>query len=305
MLAHKLRYVEEFMKNQIERGVLYVVATPIGNLQDITLRALEALKAAEVIFAEDTRVTRKLLEQYGIKPPVLISCHEHNEEARVDLLIQHLSEHKITLLVSDAGTPLISDPGFHLVKTIKSEGYKVVPLPGACALITALSSAGLATDNFQFRGFLPAKSGARKKILQGIEHATMTSSFYESTHRIVATLHDIADTLPNHQLVVAKELTKQFERFMDGTAAEILTLFSTDLALTKGEFVILIEGKKKEKPEATSIDENRLLTLLMQELPIKKAVSIAVELMQGKKNMLYKKALKLQESHPEYKKEQE
>lgn len=283
------------MKNQIERGVLYVVATPIGNLQDITLRALDALKQAEVIFAEDTRVTRKLLEQYAIKPPVIISCHEHNELARINLLIEHLNDQKIVALVSDAGTPLISDPGFYLVKTLREKDYTVVPLPGASALITALSAAGIATDGFQFKGFLPAKSGARKKILQSIEKSTMTTAFYESTHRIIATLTDIQDTLPNHTLVVAKELTKQFERFFHGTANDILSDFAKDSSLTKGEFVILIEGIKADEKEDTIVDEHKLLSLLLEELPIKKAVRIAVELIQGKKNALYKQALAIQE----------
>ena len=282
------------MKNQIERGVLYVVSTPIGNLQDITLRALEALKVAEVIFAEDTRVTKKLLEQYGIKIPTLISCHEHNESSRVNSLIEHLNNHKIVLLVSDAGTPLISDPGFYLVKAIKEHGYKTIPLPGVSALITALSCAGLATDSFQFKGFLPAKTGARKAILQTLIQSQITTAFYESTHRILATLKDIASTLPNHQIVVAKELTKQFERFMHGTACEVLTLLTDEPSLTKGEFVILIEGQKNDLPKLPSLDENKLLSLLLKELPIKKAVAMIVELTQGKKNALYKKALELQ-----------
>lgn len=282
------------MKNQIERGVLYVVATPIGNLQDITLRALEALKQAEVIFAEDTRMTHKLLEQYAIKPPVIISCHEHNEQARIDLLIKYLNEQRITLLVSDAGTPLISDPGFYLVKSLREQSYSVVPLPGASALITALSAAGIATDGFQFKGFLPAKSGARKKVLQSIEKTTITTAFYESTHRIIATLTDIQDTLPNHTLIVAKELTKQFERFFNGHACNILADFAKDPSLTKGEFVILIEGIKIDKEDDTILNEHKLLALLLAELPIKKAVSIVVELTQGKKNALYKQALAMQ-----------
>ncbi|MDA0911731.1 MAG: 16S rRNA (cytidine(1402)-2'-O)-methyltransferase [Proteobacteria bacterium] len=284
------------MKNQIERGVLYVVATPIGNLQDITLRALEALKQAEVIFAEDTRVTRKLLEQYGIKPPLIISCHEHNEQARIESLMQHLNDQKITLLVSDAGTPLISDPGFYLVKTLREKGYSIIPLPGANALITALAAAGIATDGFQFKGFLPAKSSARKKILQSIEKAIITTAFYESTHRIVATLEDIDSVLPHHTLVVAKELTKQFERFFSGHAHEILSHFEKDTSLTKGEFVILIEGVKEKIAEETTIEAHKLLSILLTELPIKKAVSIAVELTQGKKNALYKQALTIQEN---------
>ncbi|WP_440683646.1 16S rRNA (cytidine(1402)-2'-O)-methyltransferase [Cysteiniphilum halobium] len=283
------------MKTQIERGVLYVVATPIGNLQDITLRALDALKQAEVIFAEDTRITRKLLEQYAITPPVIISCHEHNEQARIALLIRYLNEQKITLLVSDAGTPLISDPGFHLVKNLRDHGYPVVPLPGVSALITALSAAGIATDNFQFKGFLPAKSGARKKILQSIQNTTMTTAFYESTHRIIDTLTDIQSTLPNHTLVVAKELTKKFERFFHGRASDILSDFTKDSSLTKGEFVILIEGINADNKDDTIIDEHKLLNLLLAELPIKKAVSIAVELTQRKKNALYKQALIIQE----------
>lgn len=284
------------MKNQIERGVLYVVATPIGNLQDITLRALDALKQAEIIFAEDTRVTRKLLAQYAIKAPLIISCHEHNEEARVDLLIQHLNEQKITLLVSDSGTPLISDPGFYLVRALRLQGYKVIPLPGASAIIAALSAAGIATDNFQFKGFLPSKSVDRKKIFQSIKHIKMTTVFYESTHRIIATLEDINSILPSCRLVVAKELTKKFELFLNGHAHDILIDFEKDLALRKGEFVIIIEGVKETKTAETTINELQLLNLLLAEIPIKKAVSIVVTLTQGKKNSLYKQALTIQEN---------
>lgn len=285
------------MKNEIKGGILYVVATPIGNLQDITLRALEAFKKAQIIFAEDTRVTRKLLEQYCIKPPIIISCHEYNEQARVDLLVQHLDDQKITLLVSDAGTPLISDPGFHIVKTLRNKGYQVVPLPGVSALIAGLSAAGVATDHFQFQGFLSSKSGVRKKILQSIEQNTMTTVFFESKHRIISTLQDIDSILPKHTLVVAKELTKQFEGFFSGYAHEVLRIFEKDTSLTKGEFVILIEGIKEEKITETIVDENKLLILLLAELPIKNAVNIAVKLTKGKKNALYKKALIIQESY--------
>ncbi|WP_116964303.1 16S rRNA (cytidine(1402)-2'-O)-methyltransferase [Fastidiosibacter lacustris] len=284
------------MKNQIECGVLYVVATPIGNLQDITLRALETLKAAEVIFAEDTRVTRKLLEQYGITPPTLISCHEHNESKRIEQLMHYLDLGKITLLVSDAGTPLISDPGFTLIKELKACGYKVTPIPGVSALITALCVAGLATDSFQFKGFLPAKSSTRKSVLKTLQQTTITTVFYESTHRIVGTLEDIAAVLPMHNIVIAKELTKQFERFSSGKAHEILQQFQTDPYLVKGEFVVLIEGQSVIETAQTTIDEDKLLHLLLAELPIKKAVAIAVELTAGKKNALYKKALTIQET---------
>ena len=202
------------MKTQIERGELYVVATPIRNFKDIHLPTLDALKQAEVIFAEDSRVTRKLLDQYTIKPPVIISCHEHNEQACIDLLIKYLNEQKITLLVSDTCTPSISDSGFYLVKSIHAQGSPVVPpLPGANALITALSAAGIATDGFQFKGFLPAKSEARKKILLNIEKLAIKNTFYESTHQIIATLKDIQDTLPNLHWLLPKNLPNSFSAF--------------------------------------------------------------------------------------------
>ena len=279
------------MKNQINKGTLYIVATPIGNLQDITLRALEVLKQVEVIFAEDTRVTKKLLGHYAISAPQLFSCYAHNESSRLSQMIEQLSCPKSVALVSDAGTPLISDPGVTVVREIKAKGYPVVPIPGVSALTTALSAAGVATDGFQFYGFLPAKRSARQSVLSSIQHSAMTCVFYESKHRIISSLEDINVSFPSHEIVVAKELTKQFERFFQGNAQGILNQLNKDPVLCKGEFVILISGKKNIGPGKDALHQDRILKLLLTELPLKKAVQLATEITQGKKNDLYKKAI--------------
>ncbi|WP_119344741.1 16S rRNA (cytidine(1402)-2'-O)-methyltransferase [Facilibium subflavum] len=279
------------MNMMVEKAKLYVVATPIGNLQDITLRALDVLKQVDVIFAEDTRVTKKLLQQYAIAPPLLYSCHEHNEAGRSSQIVELLSQGKSIALVSDAGTPLISDPGFYLIQSVKENGFSVETVPGACALIAALSIAGLPTDAFSFYGFLPAKPKAKKDKLQLIMHVAHTCIFYESTHRILATLKLISELLPQRKVVVAKELTKQHEQVFEGWACEILAQFEKEPLLCKGEFVILLEGVKAPKLETSETNDDRLLQVLLRHLPIKQAVQIAVEITNGKKNALYKKAL--------------
>lgn len=283
------------MKSQkIRPNALYIVATPIGNLQDITLRALEYLKKADVIFSEDTRVTKNLLDHYNIRIPKLISCHAYNEQKRIDLLKSYLNAQQITLLVSDAGTPLISDPGLHVVKQLISDNYRVIPIPGVSALTTALSSSVLPTNSFQFRGFFPIKSIDRRNILKSIEYTPMTTVFYESTHRILDTLQEIHSVLPNYKIVVAKELTKKFEEFFVGYSCEILNLFKENCLLKKGEFVILIEGGKDTAKEQISFDEDKLLNILLQEVSISKAAKLAAELTNSNRNRLYKKALIVQ-----------
>jgi 16S rRNA (cytidine1402-2'-O)-methyltransferase len=227
-------------------GILYVVATPIGNLEDITLRALRILREeVAAIACEDTRQTRKLLKHFQIHKP-LVSYHEHNERARAAELVEQLERGDSIALVSDAGTPLLSDPGYRLVSAAISKGISVVPLPGASALLSTLAASGLPTDEFYFRGFLPAKSGARRRVLEEIAKERGTVVAYESPHRILETLHDMADLLGNRPVVVGRELTKLHEEFLRGSAQEILDQLSQRGSI-KGEFTIAI-GRSEEKP---------------------------------------------------------
>lgn len=281
------------MRSQIHSGVLYIVATPIGNLGDITLRALDIFKKADVIFAEDTRIALKLLKQYDINPPEIISCYKENEKKRINLLIHCLDSMKITLFISDAGTPSINDPGSYLVKASYERGYQVVPIPGANALITALSASGTSSNKFQFQGFLPSQPLSCKKALLSFKKITTTIIFYESKHRIINTLKYIKEILPNRKLIIAKELTKKFEHFFRGYAIEILTAFKKDLSLIKGEFVIIISSIKSYELENKNFENLKTFELLARELPIKKAVDISVKLGLGKRNYLYSQALKL------------
>ena len=281
------------MKNQIKSGVLYVIATPIGNLADISFRALETLKVVDLLLAEDTRVTRKLLEHYGIKPPKLISCHEHNEASRVALIEQHLQNNEVVGLVSDAGTPIISDPGFTIISTLQTCGFTVVAIPGPCALITALSIAGIKSERFEFLGFLPAKPTQRIQVIAQLQHTTTTSIFYESTHRIMACLMDIAQILPERKIALAKELTKRHEKVINGYAHEIIAVLTQDPALSKGEFVVIIEGQQQQ-PHKNLPEQQKILDILLQEkLPLKQAAKITSQLTGAKKNDVYKHALSL------------
>jgi 16S rRNA (cytidine1402-2'-O)-methyltransferase len=279
-----------------DQGQLYIVATPIGNLKDITYRAVEILKIVDVVYAEDTRQTRKLLEHYGLKQKI-ISCHEHNESARVSEVQKYLREGLSVALVSDAGTPLISDPGFRLVTDIKALGFRVTPIPGACALISALSVAGLPSDRFQFCGFLPSKSPNRKKIYEGIKSYTGTTIFYESVHRVLASIKDLNEVLGrDRQVVLAKELTKQYETVIHGSAIELLNWLEGNPDKIRGEYVLLIRGEVSgESSEENTVATTKLLTTLLAVLPLKQAVKTACEISGKKKNSLYELALGLKD----------
>jgi 16S rRNA (cytidine1402-2'-O)-methyltransferase len=229
-------------------GILYVVATPIGNLEDITVRALRILREAGRIACEDTRHTRKLLDHFGIAKPML-SYHEHNEAARASELVAMLESGENIALVSDAGTPLISDPGYRLVAAAIDAGISVVPIPGASAAIAALSASGLPTDAFRFGGFLPAKRSARRKLLEQLKPESSTLIFYEAPHRILETLDDIADVMGARKIVIARELTKMHEEILRGTAAELRDQLQGRPSI-RGEITLLIG-----KPEAAAIDE--------------------------------------------------
>jgi 16S rRNA (cytidine1402-2'-O)-methyltransferase len=229
-------------------GTLFIVATPIGNLEDITYRAVRVLGEADLIACEDTRQTRKLLDRYGISRP-LTSYHEHNEAERSDELIAELESGKNIALVSDAGTPLIADPGYRLVQKARANGIAVSPVPGPSATIAALSASGLPTDAFTFHGFIPPKRTQRRRLLDEIKDSEITHIFYEAPHRIIETLGDITEILAGRPVVVAREVTKLHEEFLSGTAAEIRSGLESRIAI-KGEFTLMI-GKATER----AIDE--------------------------------------------------
>ena len=272
-------------------GILYIVATPIGNRDDITLRALATLQAVDTILAEDTRHSLHLLNLLGIKKP-LVSLHAHNENNKSEHIITSLLQGKTFALISDAGTPLISDPGYPLVQLAQSHGISVVPIPGACALIAALSAAGVACDAFSFFGFLPAKQSARIAKLQSFVTNDHTLVFYESTHRILDCLEDIAFVFGEEcPLVLAKELTKTFERFVAGNYTTIKTWLLADKDHCKGEFVLIIPPRiTAQNKQSHSIE---VLTILLAELPLKQAVKLAVKLTGDNKNELYPLALEM------------
>ena len=262
-------------------GILYIVATPIGNLQDITQRALETFSHVDLIAAEDTRHSGLLLSHYGIKKP-FFALHDHNEQEKAHLLVEKLKQGTNIALISDAGTPLISDPGFHLVRQCREAGIKVVPLPGACA-------SGVASDRFCFEGFLPAKTKARKDKLENVAEEDRTLIFYESTHRILDTLADMQDVLGGDRYVVlAREITKTWETIAGDKLSDLRQWLSEDPNRTKGEMVLIGEGKpKSEDSDEFAPQAIKALTLIAKELPLKKAAAIVAELYGYKKNALY------------------
>lgn len=268
-------------------GILYIVATPIGNLADISQRALQTFEQVDLIAAEDTRHSGLLLSHYGLKKP-FFALHDHNEQQRADVLLAKLQDGLNVALVSDAGTPLISDPGFHLVRKCRLAGIRVVPLPGACAAVTALCASGIASDRFCFEGFLPAKHKARCDKLQHLAQEERTLIFYESTHRILDTLADIETILGAERYVVlAREITKTWETIVGDAVAPLRQWVMVDPNRIKGEMVLIIEGKVKAEDGDISAQAIKALQLLSQELPLKKAAAIVAELYGYKKNALY------------------
>ena len=275
-------------------GVLYIVATPIGNLDDISLRAIETLKQVDLIAVEDTRHSGRLLNHLGIKKK-LISLHEHNEHARIAGVIENLSTGMDIALISDAGTPLISDPGYTLVNAVRGAGFRVSPIPGASSIIAALSGAGMPTDKFSYFGFLSQKNTERIAKLQAIKDQNGTLVLLEASHRIERLLEQLAEVFPNNRIVVAKELTKSHENFLIGMAAELIAQFKQDPALSKGEFVVLIDNPATLDNAPDSEADIVLLRLLMSEVPLKKAVQLATSISGKKKNYLYQLALDLEQ----------
>uniref|UniRef100_Q0I2P4 Ribosomal RNA small subunit methyltransferase I n=1 Tax=Histophilus somni (strain 129Pt) TaxID=205914 RepID=Q0I2P4_HISS1 len=268
-------------------GTLYVVATPIGNLQDITQRALDVFTKVDLIAAEDTRHSGLLLNHYGIKRN-FFALHDHNEQQKADVLIEKLQQGLNIALISDAGTPLISDPGFHVVRKCHQANIRVVPLPGACAAITALCASGIASDRFCFEGFLPAKSKARRDKLANLANEDRTLIFYESTHRILDCLTDIELELgADRYVVLAREITKTWETIRGDQIGRLRQWLQEDPNRTKGEMVLIVEGKSKREDETFSPQAIKTLQLVSQELPLKKAASIVAEIYGYKKNALY------------------
>jgi 16S rRNA (cytidine1402-2'-O)-methyltransferase len=275
-----------------ESGVLYIVATPIGNLQDISQRAIDVLRGVSVVAVEDSRHSRTLFQHFGIHTPML-ALHEHNERERTDSVLSRLLAGEAVALISDAGTPLISDPGFVLVRAARAAGIRVVPLPGACALIAALSVAGLPTDHFRFEGFLPTRQAARRERLQQLADDAATLVCYESCHRIVESLQDMAELLgEGRQATVARELTKTYETVQSGTLATLCQWVAGDAHQQKGEFVVVVQGAPPGSDELDAA-ARRALAVLLAELPLKQAAALAAKITGQPKNRLYEYGLTL------------
>jgi 16S rRNA (cytidine1402-2'-O)-methyltransferase len=267
-------------------GTLHVVATPIGNLGDLSPRALATLRTVDAICAEDTRRTRQLLAHFGVERP-LLALHEHNEGAQAAQLVARLRAGESLALVSDAGTPLVSDPGFRLVRAARAAGIRVSPVPGACALIAALSVAGLPSDRFVFEGFLPAKAGARRERLAQLAGEPRTLLFYESAHRLTGTLDDLCATFgAERPAVLARELTKLFETVLDGTLGALRATVAAEAEQRKGEFVLLVHGAGDDA-QAKAAAGRRLYAKLCEHLSPSTAAKLAAELSGAPRKALY------------------
>lgn len=270
---------------------LYVVATPLGNLHDMGLRALAVLGAVNAIAAEDTRHSQRLLEAFGIKTR-LVALHEHNEQVAVGQVIKMLEAGQHVALITDAGTPAVSDPGAKAVARVQEAGFPVVPVPGACAAIAALSAAGLPSDRFIFEGFLPARSSARRDRLQQLASEPRTLMFYEAPHRIVECLDDMVAVIGGERRVVlARELTKTFETVRQYSLTEMLAWVKADPDQQRGEIVLVLEGMPDMAVEQDWTEADRILGILLAELPVKQAAALAASITGHKKNALYERAL--------------
>lgn len=279
------------------KGTLYVVATPIGNLDDLSPRVARTLASVDVVAAEDTRHSGRLLSHLGIQKR-MVALHDHNEKDRAAGILTELQAGRDVALISDAGTPLISDPGYVLVREARAAGHRVSPIPGPCALVTALSVAGLPTDRFLYVGFLPAKRSGRRASLEVLSSEVATLVFYESPHRIMESVRDIADVLgSDREIVLGREITKTFETFYSGSVADVLAELERDPHGNRGEFVVMVRGAAAQagSEEAATIDVDRILRVLLAELPVKKVAKMASELTGLSKNELYQRALALKD----------
>jgi 16S rRNA (cytidine1402-2'-O)-methyltransferase len=279
-------------------AALYVVATPIGNLEDMTPRAVRILTSVDLIAAEDTRHSAKLLHHFGIATK-MVAVHEHNEREQIPRLLDLLRSGKSIALISDAGTPLVSDPGFHLVRAAREAGISAVPIPGACAAVAALSVSGLPSDRFVFAGFPPARAAARRRVFESLCHETRTLIFYETPHRVVESLGDMATVFgPEREAVLARELTKKFETTRSGTLAGLHDWVRRDENQQRGEFAILVHGEVGRREKGVDQETERVLRLLLAELPLRQAASLAAAITGGQKNLLYRTALSLKRKSP-------
>ncbi|MEJ2565879.1 MAG: 16S rRNA (cytidine(1402)-2'-O)-methyltransferase [Gammaproteobacteria bacterium] len=275
-------------------GALYIVATPIGNLADMTMRAIEVLRGVALIAAEDTRHSRVLLQHFGIDTPCL-ACHEHNERQQTERLIERLQTGEAVALISDAGTPLLSDPGFHLVRAAHAAGIRVIPIPGPSAALAALSASGVPTDRFVFEGFLPGKQAARRERLMALRSETRTLLFYEAPHRLLATLEDMAAILGHgREAVLARELTKLYETIRKDSLGVLWRWVEQDPDQQKGECVLVVQGAVSAADEGEA-DLRHTLGVLLEELPLKQAVGLAMKITGEKRNRLYQWAVEMKE----------
>lgn len=274
-----------------QQGILYVVATPIGNLGDMVPRAVETLQTVAVIAAEDTRHSARLLSHFDIKTPC-IAYHDHSDDSRVDQLIARMQAGDSIALISDAGTPLVSDPGYRLVRSARQAGIQIVPIPGACAMIAALSAAGLPSDRFAFEGFLPAKQVARTTQLEALAADTRTLIFYEAPHRILETLQDMQSVFgAAREVVIAREITKTFETIKGDNLAAMIAWVAADTNQQRGEIVLLVHGASKPEEAEISPEQVRIMRVLLEDLPVKQAAVLGAKITGLKKNFLYDWAL--------------
>lgn len=275
----------------MNQGTLYIVATPIGNLDDMTARAIETLKSVDIVAAEDTRHTRKLFDRFGIDSR-LIALHEHNESQKAGDLVNRLNDGKSIALVSDAGTPLVSDPGYRLVQAAADAGIRISPIPGASAVTAALSVSALPTDRFTFEGFLPAKQSARRASLEALTKEPRTLVFYESSHRVEASLADMQDIFgADRQASICREMTKQFETILRGSLSELSEQVAADSNQTKGEFVIVVSGSERAESEELAAGLE-MATALLEHLPASKAAKVAAKLTGASRRSIYEAVAK-------------
>ncbi|OFE11148.1 16S rRNA (cytidine(1402)-2'-O)-methyltransferase [Pseudohongiella acticola] len=286
---------QTFTDTSIVRPALYVVATPIGNLGDLSQRAVDTLKGVDLIAAEDTRHSARLMQHFAIATR-LVSYHEHSGAAREDGILRALGEGKAVALISDAGTPLISDPGYGLVVRVRAASYPVVPVPGASAITAAISAAGLPSDRFCFEGFPPHKAAGRRQMYEALADDQRTLVFYESPHRISDSVADMAQAFGgDRQAVICRELTKTWETIHGDSLAGLCEWLQQDDNNRRGEFVVVVHGAAKAAPQILSAEAERTLKILLRELPLKTAAALAAEITGNKKNALYKRGLELAE----------
>jgi len=290
--AYKIDRKSFVFMNSNQSGTLYIVATPIGNLGDMVPRAIETLQSVAAIACEDTRHSKKLLDHFRIDKP-LVAYHDHSDKKSSYKILKRLASGDDIALISDAGTPLISDPGYRLVLAAREEGYTVVPIPGASAVISALSVAGLPTDKFRFIGFLPAKSSQRKKAFAELKTVSETMVFYEAPHRILECLKDAREIFgAEHIGFIAREISKTFETYLHGSLDELIALVEADSNQQRGEIVLVLAGSSKAST-SSSVDGEKVLRLLLAELPTAKAAALTAKITGGDKKQFYQMAMEL------------